>query len=57
MRKPTESLANGKAALIPIEPETTTEVRIYLKRTRTQPQSVVSLIGYLPYRQLLQNER
>ena len=56
MRKPTESLADGKAALIPIEPEATTEVRIYLKKARTQPQSVVSLIGYLPYRQLLQSE-
>ena len=56
MRKSTAALANGKAVLVPIEPETTTEVRIYLKRARTQPQSVVSFIGYLPYRQLLKTE-
>ncbi len=54
MRKPAESLAGGKVALVDIEPAANTEVKLYLKRNRVQPQAVVSLIGYLPYRQLLQ---
>lgn len=56
MRKPAESLAGGKVALVDIDPAVTTQVKIFLKRKRTQPQAVVSLIGYLPYRQLLQGE-
>ena len=54
MRKPTESLASGKASLVDIEPATTSSVKIYLKKDRTHPQAVLSFIGYLPYRQLLQ---
>lgn len=56
MRRPAESLAGGKVALVDIDPAITTQVRIFLKRKRIQPQAVVSLIGYLPYRQLLQGE-
>lgn len=55
MRKPAESLAGGKVALVDIDPAITTEVKILLKRGRTQPQAVVSFIGYLPYRELLQS--
>ena len=54
MRKPAESLAGGKVALVEVDPAITTEVKILLKRDRVQPQAVVSFIGYLPYRQLLQ---
>lgn len=56
MRKPSESLAEQKAALVDIDPAATSEVKLYLKRDRTQPQAVVSFIGYLPYRELLQSE-
>lgn len=57
MRKPTESLASGKVALVPLEPATTSEVRLYLKRSAAHSQAVVSFIGFLPYRQLLQGNR
>ena len=57
MRKPTESLASGKVALVPLEPATTSEVRLYLKRNAAHSQAVVSFIGFLPYRQLLQGDR
>lgn len=56
MRKPAESLAGSKVSLVDIDPAVTTQVKIFLKRKRAQPQAVVSLIGYLPYRQLLQGE-
>lgn len=48
MRKPTESLASGKVALVPLEPATTSEVRLYLKRNAAHSQAVVSFIGFLP---------
>jgi hypothetical protein len=57
MRKPAESLASGKVALVPLEPATTSEVRLYLKRNAAHSQAVVSFIGFLPYRQLLQGDR
>lgn len=57
MRKPTESLASGKVALVPLEPATTSEVKLYLKRSAAHSQAVVSFIGFLPYRQLLQGNR
>ena len=57
MRKPAESLAGGKVALVPLEPATTSEVRIYLKRSAAYSQAGVSFIGFLPYRQLLQGGR
>ncbi len=57
MRKPTESLAGGKVALVPLEPATTSEVRLYLKRNAARSQAAVSFIGFLPYRQLLQGDR
>ena len=50
MRKPAESLASGKVALVPLEPATTSEVRLYLKRNAAHSQAVVSFIGFLPYR-------
>lgn len=55
MRKPSESLAEDKVALVDIEPSATSEVKLYLKRNRTQPKAVISFIGYLPYRELLQS--
>lgn len=48
MRKPAESLASGKVALVPLEPATTSEVRLYLKRNAAHSQAVVSFIGFLP---------
>lgn len=57
MRKPAESLASGKVALVPLEPATTSKVRLYLKRNAAHSQAVVSFIGFLPYRQLLQGDR
>lgn len=57
MRKPAESLAGGKVTLVPLEPATTSEVRLYLKRSAAYSQAVVSFIGFLPYRQLLQGGR
>lgn len=47
MRKPAESLASGKVALVPLEPATTSEVRLYLKRNAAHSQAVVSFIGFL----------
>ncbi len=38
-------------------PATTSEVRLYLKRNAAHSQAVVSFIGFLPYRQLLQGDR
>ena len=55
MRKPSESLSEHKVRLVDIDPAATSEVKLYLKRNRTQPQAVVSFIGYLPYRELLQS--
>ncbi len=57
MRKPSESLAENKVVLVDIEPSATSEVKLYLKRNRTQPKAVISFIGYLPYRELLQSTR
>ncbi|MDO4849765.1 MAG: LysR family transcriptional regulator [Coriobacteriia bacterium] len=57
MRKPSESLAENKVVLVDIEPSATSEVKLYLKRNRTQPKAVMSFIGYLPYRELLQSAR
>ena len=57
MRKPSESLAENKVVLVDIEPSATSEVKLYLKRNRTQPKAVISFIGYLPYRELLQSAR
>ncbi len=57
MRKPSESLAEDKVVLVDIEPSATSEIKLYLKRNRTQPKAVISFIGYLPYRELLQTAR
>ena len=57
MRKPSESLAENKVVLVDIEPSATSEIKLYLKRNRTQPKAVISFIGYLPYRELLQTAR
>lgn len=53
MRKPATSLADSSVVIRDITPTATTSVSVYLKRDREQSEAVISLIGFLPYRQLL----